>query len=160
MKNPRQVIDILDQIIVLGARPGDPDGVALLEGVIADEMSRNLAGDAHKRDRIHERIGEAGDRIGGAGTRSDEHHAGLTGRARVALGGVGGTLLMAHQHVLDLLLLENLVIDRQYRAARIAEHHFDSLIGERSEHDLSTGHFFIRTLSHDTRPLRGFHSRQ
>jgi hypothetical protein len=66
MQDARQVVDVLHQIIVLGAGPGDADRVAFLEGVVADEMGRHLAGDADERDRIHEGVGEAGDGIGGA----------------------------------------------------------------------------------------------
>ena len=68
MKNPRQIIDVLHEVIVLGAGPGDPDGIALLKCVVADEMRRHLSGDADDGDRIHQRIGEAGHRIGGTRT--------------------------------------------------------------------------------------------
>jgi hypothetical protein len=33
MQNARQIVDVLDQPVVLGAGPGDADGVAFLEGV-------------------------------------------------------------------------------------------------------------------------------
>jgi hypothetical protein len=55
----RQIVDVLHQPVVLGARPGDADGVAFLEGIIADQVRRHLAGDADQRDRIHQRIGQA-----------------------------------------------------------------------------------------------------
>jgi hypothetical protein len=38
---------------------------------------------------------------------------------------------VTHQDVLDVVLLENLVIDRQHRAARIAEYMLHTLILER-----------------------------
>src|SRR5689334_7529198 len=66
---------------------------------------------------------------------------------------MGCPLLVANEHVLDLFLLKYLVIDRQHRTAWIAEHHFHPLIGKRSEHDLSAGHFIIRRSSHGSRPL-------
>ena len=50
------------------------------------------------------------------GPRGHQHHAGLAGGTGIALGGVAGALLVAHQDVLDVALLENLVIDRQHRA--------------------------------------------
>ena len=53
VQHARQIGDGLDQIIVFGARPGDADGVAFLEGVVADEMRRHLPGDDDQRDRIH-----------------------------------------------------------------------------------------------------------
>ena len=45
----RQVVDVLDQVIVLGAGPGDAGGVGLLEGVVADQVRRHLAGQADDR---------------------------------------------------------------------------------------------------------------
>ncbi len=46
---------------------------------------------------------------------------GLAGRAGIAFGRMARALLVAHQDVADVVLLEDLVIDRQHRAARIAE---------------------------------------
>ena len=45
VQHARQIVDVLHQIIVLGAGPGDADRVALLEGVVADQMRRHLPGD-------------------------------------------------------------------------------------------------------------------
>ena len=108
------------------------------------------------RDRIHQRVGEAGDRVGGAGTRGHQHAADLAGRARIAFGGVHRALLVAHQDVLDLLLLEQRVIDRQHRAARIAEDVLDALIGERLDHHFGAGHFscvIVRSITQLAVPL-------
>ena len=91
-----------------------------------------------------ERVGEAGDGVGGAGTRRDQHAADLAGRARIAFGGVHRALLVPHQDVLDHLLLEDRVIDRQHRAARIAEDVLHALIGERLDHHFGAGHFPAR----------------
>ena len=144
VQHARQVLDALHQIVVLGAGPGDADRVALLEGVVADQMRRHLPGDDDDRDRVAERIGQAGDGIGGAGARRDQHAADLAGRARIAFGGVDRALLVAHQDVLDHLLLEDRVIDRQHRAARIAEDVLHALIGERLDHHFGAGHFPAR----------------
>ena len=116
-----EIVDVLHQPVVLGAGPGDADRVALLEGVVADQVRRHLAGDAHDGNGIHQRIGEAGDGVGGAGAGGDQHDADLAGRARIAFGGMHRAAFLAHQHVLDLLLLEQLVVDRQHGAAGIAE---------------------------------------
>ena len=51
-----------------------------------------------------------------------------------------GALLMADEDVLDPILLEQLVIDRQHGAARIAENVLDALIGERLEHHFCACH--------------------
>ncbi len=50
---------------------------------------------------VHQRVGEAGDRVGGAGAGGHQHDAELAGRARIAFGGVRRALLVAHQDVLD-----------------------------------------------------------
>ncbi len=42
VQNARQVRDVLDEVIVLGAGPRDADRVAFLERVIADEVGRDL----------------------------------------------------------------------------------------------------------------------
>ena len=141
--DPRQVVDPLDQVVVLGARPGDADRVGLLEGVVADEMGRYLAGEADHRDAVHQRVGQAGDAVGGAGTRGDEHHADLAGRARVALGRVHRALLVADQDVAQPVLLEDRVVNGKNGAAGVAEHHLDALVDQRPDHHLGAGHFRI-----------------
>ena len=65
---------------------------------------------------------------------------GLPGRARIALGGVGRGLLVADEDVLDPRLLEQRVIDRQHRAARIAEHILDAEVGQGLNEDIGTAH--------------------
>ena len=55
--------------------------------------------------------------------------------------------LLAHEDVADLLLLEQLVVDRQHGAAGIAEDVLDTLIGERLDDDLGAGHRACHGLS-------------
>ena len=47
---------------------------------------------------------------------------------------------MADEDVLHLLLLENLVVDRQHGAARIAEHGVDPLVLQRLQHHFGARH--------------------
>ncbi len=98
------------------------------------------------RDGVHQRVGEAGDRIGRAGAGGHQHAADLAGRARIALGGMHRALLVAHQDVLDLVLLEQRVVDRQHGAARIAEQVLDALVLKRCDDHLGAGHH----LAHNT----------
>jgi hypothetical protein len=61
---------------------------------------------------------------------------------------MGRALLVAHQDVLDLVLLENLVIDRQDGAARIAEDVFDALVGQRPEYDFRARQQLVGVARH------------
>jgi hypothetical protein len=66
---------------------------------------------------------------------------------------VHGALLVPHQDVLNFVLLEQRVVDRQHRAAGIAEQVLNALIGERRYHHFRAGHFghdLLHTL--DTPP--------
>jgi hypothetical protein len=69
---------------------------------------------------VHVRGGDAGHGIGDAGAGGDQGHADVAGGARIAVGGVHRGLLVAHQHVLDGVLLVERVVDVQDRAARVA----------------------------------------
>jgi hypothetical protein len=140
VQDVRQVVDVLNQVVVLGARAGDADRVALLEGVGADEVRRHLAGHDHQGDGIHQGVDDAGDGVGGAGAGSDQHHARPAGGAGVALGGMGGALLVAHEDVVQLRLVEDGVIDRQHGAAGIAEEVRHPLVDEGPHDDLGAGH--------------------
>ena len=140
MQDARKVIHVLHEIIVLGAGARDTDRIAFLEGIVADQVRRHLPCEADHGDRVHQGIGEARHRIGGAGAGGDEHHAALAGGARIAFRRMGGTLLMADEDVLHLLLLENLVIDRKHGAARIPEDMLDPLVSQCLQHDFSACH--------------------
>ena len=136
-----EAVGVHHQIIMLGAVARDADGVAFLERVGADQRRRNLPGQHDHRDRVEQRVGDAGDGIGRAGPRGDEHDAGLAGRARIALGGVGRGLFVADEDVLDRRVLEKRVVDRKHRAARIAEHRIDPKVDQRLNHHVGTAHF-------------------
>ena len=140
VQRARQVGDVFDQIIVFGAGPGDADGVAFLERVVADEMRRHLSGDDDERDRIAQRIGQAGDRVGGARSGGDQHGADLAGRARITLGRMHGALLVPDQDVVHFVLLKQGVVDRQHRATGIAKKVLDALIGKCLDHHFRAGH--------------------
>ncbi len=139
MNGARQRVDRLHEIVVLGAGPRDAGRVGFLEGVVADQVRRHLAGEADDRDGVHEGIGEAGHGVGGAGTRGHQHDADLARRARVALGGVHRRLLVTHQDVAQLVLLEERVVDREDRAAGIAEDDLDFLVDQGFHQQIGAG---------------------
>ena len=106
VQHARQIADGLNEIVVLGAWARDADRVALLECVVADQVRRHLPGEAHQGGRVHERVGEPSDGVGGAGAGGHQDAADFAGRARITLGSVHRTLFVPHQDVLHLLLLE------------------------------------------------------
>ena len=108
------------QLVVLGDRAGDADGVALLEGVAADRRGRHLAGDRHHRDRVHVGVHQRRHEVGRRRTRRHHRHAGAAGDVGVALGHVPGALLVAHEDVADRRL-EQRVVGGQDAAAGQAE---------------------------------------
>ena len=125
---------------MLGAAARDAHRIALLESISADQVGRHLAGDHHHGDGVHHRVGNRGDHVGRARAGGHQRDARLAGRARIALGRVAGTLLMAHQNVPDLVLRVERIIDRKDSATRIAEHRVDPLLSQRSNDDLGTRH--------------------
>jgi hypothetical protein len=139
----RQIRHVLDQEVVLHARAGNADRVGFLKRVVADQVRRYLAGDHHHRDRVHVRGGDAGHGVGGAGAGRDQHHARLTGGARVAVGRVRGRLLVAHQDVLDVLLAVQGVVDVQHGATRVAEYVPHALIAQETDDDFGAGEFHV-----------------
>jgi hypothetical protein len=156
MQDARQVGDVLHEVVVLGAMARDADRVAFLEGIRADEMGRHLPGDAHDRDRIEKSVGEPRDDVGGARPGRDEEAADLAGRARIAFGRMRGALLVAHQDVAQLFLMEKRVIDRQHGSAGIAEDMLDALVFQRAHHHLGACHL----LQHGPSPSSNVRGRR
>ena len=127
---------VFDEVIMLCAMARDADGIGLLKRVRADQRGWHLPRDHDQRDRIEESIGDAGDGVGGTRARCHQHDARLAGRARIALGRVGGGGFMAHEDVADAGVLKQGIVNRQHRAARIAEHEFDPLALKAVNEDL------------------------
>jgi hypothetical protein len=97
-----------------------------LEGVVSDQIGRHLTAEAHERDRIHVGISQGGNHIGHAGSRRHETHPRLAGGLGVSFGHVAGTLLMASQHHLNVLLLVQHVEDLEDNPPRQREEGFHS----------------------------------
>jgi len=136
----RKVLRIRDQPVMLGAGARDADGIGLLKGVVADHEGGHLARQHDKRDAVHQRVGQARHRVGGTRAGGHEHDAGPAGRARIALGGMDRGLFVAHEDVADVVLLENLVIDREHGTAGIAEHDIHALVPEGLNHHFRAAH--------------------
>ncbi len=134
-----EVIGVADEIIVLGTRSRDADGVRLLKRIIADQMGRDLTGQTNDRYRVHHRIGQSGHGVGRAGTRGHQQHADLAGGTRIAFGGVNCAGFVANQNVPQLVLTEYDVVDRQHGAAGVAENYVHTLVDQRANDDLGAG---------------------
>src|SRR5262249_46406449 len=106
VNDARKILHVAHQPIVLGARPRDADGIAFLERVIADEVGCDLPGDHDKRNRIHQRIGQAGHRICGAWSGRYEDDARLSRRARIPFGRVYSPLLVTDENMNELIVFE------------------------------------------------------
>src|SRR5699024_22880 len=119
-----------DQVVTLGDGHGDAGDVHLLEGVLANETLAHVDGDKDNGGGVHIGGGDAGGQVGGAGAGSGKAYAHLAGRAGVAVGGMGGALLMGRQDVTDLVLVPvelQLVVNIQNGAARVTEYGIHTL---------------------------------
>ena len=132
------LVGIHDELVVLGDRAGDADGVALLEAVGADHRPAHLAGDGHHRHRVHVGVAQRRDQVGGRRPARDHGHPGPAGDVGVALGHVAGALLVADQDVADRRI-EDRVVGRQDAAARQAEDHLDLLQLQAPDESLGSG---------------------
>ena len=122
-----QIAHVLDQEVVLDHRTRDADGVAFLERILTDGRGGHLASDDHHRNAVHVRGGNACYRIGSTRARRDKGYAHITCGTCITIGGVHCSLLMAHQNVLNRVLLVERVVNVQYRTAGIAPDEFDVL---------------------------------
>ena len=127
------------QVVVLGDRQGDAGDVGFLEAVASDQVAGDIAGDRDDGDGVHLRGGDAGDEVGRAGSGGGEADAGASGDAGVAVGGVRGGLFVAHEHVLDVGVVAELVVERQDNAAGVAEEDINALGSEAFHQDFSAG---------------------
>ena len=124
---------------MLHDRSRHADHVGFLECIGTDEIGRHLPGNDDHRNRVHVRGRDAGDRVGGSGAGRHEHHTRTPRRARIAVGHVRGSLLVAHQNVFHALLAEDRIVNVQCRAAGIAEYVVDALVLKGADQHIAAG---------------------
>ena len=129
-----------DEERVLDERHRRTDDVGLLEGIGANRFDAHLTGDRHKRYRIHVGIGNGSNQVCGSGTRGDHTHARFTGDHGIPLSSMPGTLLMAHEHMANLLAGEQRVVEGQNGPTGHAEYVGDADLLQRSYKCLSACH--------------------
>ena len=116
----REVGGVHDEVVVLGHGQGDAGDVGLLEGVLADGLAGDLAGDGHHGHGVHHGVGQAGDEVGRPRAGGGPAHADVAGGARVAVGGVGGRLLVPYQNVAKSGVLGEGLVEREESLRRAA----------------------------------------
>ena len=114
------VLGLHHELVVLGDRTGDADGVGLLERVRPDYGPAHLARDGHHRDRVHIGVAQGSHEVGGTRAAGDHDDARPARDLRVTLGHMAGALFVADEYVADGRV-EDRVVSRQDGAARQAE---------------------------------------
>ena len=99
---------------------------------------RALAADVQNRALGAECGGNAGHRVGAAGTGGGDHAAELAGLARVAVGGVRRDLLVAHVDDADALI-DAAIVDVDDVAAAQGEDRVDALVLQRLGDQMAAG---------------------
>ncbi len=133
----RHLVGVHDDGRVLRHRQRDADDIGLLEGVLAEQRPWNVAGDGDHGDAVHHGGGEAGDQVDGARPAGGDGNANASGGAAEAVGCVGAALLVTDQDVAQRELAQH-VVDRQDRAARVAEDGGDPLADQRLAYGAGT----------------------
>ena len=132
-----QLLDRLHEIVVLRDGQRDARDVDLLEGVGADEGVGHVARDGDERGGVEVCGGNARHEVRGARARSGDDDADLAGGTGIAVGRMGGSLLMSGQDMVNLvLILENGVINVDDLASGITEDRLAALLDERADDDI------------------------
>jgi len=139
-----QIAHVLDQEVVLDDGARDADRIALLEGDQTDGCRGHLTRDDHHRDAVHVGRSDAGHGIRQTRARCHQRHAHFTGGAGIPVCSVHCGLLVAHQHMLNGVLLVQRVIDVENRTTGVAPDVLNVLSLKRLDEDLGT-HEFGRT---------------
>src|SRR5437870_5244421 len=141
-----EVLAVLHEEVVLGARARDADVVRLLERVVADQVRGDLPRERDDRDRVHVGVLQRGHEVRRRGPRGHQAGAHLARRPRVALRGVPRGGFLADEDVADPLEVVEGVVDRQHRAAGQPEEDVDPFAFQTLEHDPRSGHSHRRVL--------------
>ncbi len=104
----RHIGHVSYEVVVLRARPRNADNIRLLEGVIADERRIHLTGEYHDGHRIHIGGCNAGHRICGPRAGGHKGCADPRGGARVAVCRVHGRLLVSHEDLFYVRVIEGI----------------------------------------------------
>jgi hypothetical protein len=109
------------------------------------------ASERHNRDAVHERRSQPGEQIGRARTAGGDADADFAGRARIAIGGMRGVLLVTNQHMVQSRVARQLAIERQRGTARVAKQHGRANGEQRLARQCATGQAARRRAVLDSR---------
>ena len=117
-------LDPLDPDRLLDGRPQDRQLIGLLGGVLAGDHRVALARQRDHRHAGAERLRQAGDEVGGAGTERAVADAGDLGDAGVGVGHEGAVALVLDEHVVELAadVVQRVVVRQQLKAADPERH--------------------------------------
>ena len=136
----RNLFGVFDLAVPFRDSLRDPDEVGLLKGVGSQQCRTYLSGDEHQRRGVHQRVGQSGHgvrRTRAGGDQADAHAAAYAG---IALRGVDGALLVAHEDVAQpVAIVVERVVDGDDRAAGIAEEGLDAFAQKRFDQGLRSG---------------------
>lgn len=135
----RQLGNVLDHDVPLGAGTGDADNVSLLESVGTNGSSGNLTGEDNHGDTVGKGVLHGGDDVGGTRTRGNNDDTGLAGGLCVALGHVAGTLLVSRHDELEVRRVVDAIENGENGTARVTENGVDIVAEHHLVEDLATG---------------------
>ena len=140
----RELCSVAHHVIALGDGHGDARDVNFLEGVLAHEVFRHVAGDEHHGGRIHVGRGDARGKVGAPRAGGGKAHAHFAGGTGIAVRRVGSALLVRGQDVPDLAAVAvKLIINIQNGAAGVAENGIDALFEQAFHQNFCACHLHV-----------------
>ncbi len=127
---------------MLNHRHGDAHNVGLLEAVGTNNAARNLTGDNHQGHGVHIGGSDAGNRVGCTRARGNKNHAYFAGSTGIAICHMRGALLVACEHMVNLLAVVECVVDFDSLATRVAKDGVYAFCLKRGNDGLRTGECF------------------
>ena len=123
--------------------------IYFLKSIGTEQRSAHLTGDDYQRSAVKQCIGYACDGVGGCRTRSDQAYAYFSRNACIALSGVGSSLLVTGENMIDFIRIIVKSIEYGHDcAAGIPENGVNSFVNECLHECMCTVHdLFSGSLS-------------
>ena len=118
----RQIMNILNKIVMLGYRHRNTLDIRLLKGVLTDKWSANLTCNGHHRYGIHVRSHNTCYKIRCTRTRRSKTYPNFAGHTCITIRGMCSTLFMTNKVMFNFREAIYFIINWNYRATWIAEH--------------------------------------